>query len=257
MKRRSFLQTSLATLGTAAAASTGTAAGPQPGEVYELRTYVVKPGKQAVLDQYLRRAFIPAAKRAGAGPVGVFVDTKNEAQVVVVVVAPSADQLAALPGRLADDAEYRTAAADYLAVPATAPVYSRIETSLLVPIAGMPRLARPDATKPRLFNLRMYESHNERAAAKKIEMFNTGELAIFRRVGLTPVFFASTVVGRSMPNLTYMLVFPDDAGRNAAWGKFRKDAEWNKLKAIPEYADTEIVSNITNTILKPTAYSEI
>jgi len=54
-----------------------------------------------------------------------------------------------------------------------------------------------------------------------------------------------------------MLVFPDDAGRNAAWTRFRGDAEWQKLRAIPEYADKEIVSKITNLILAPTAYSEI
>jgi NIPSNAP len=112
-------------------------------------------------------------------------------------------------------------------------------------------------SKPRLLNLRIYESHNERANQKKIEMFHTGELAIFRRVGLTPVFFAESIVGAARPNLTYMLVFPDDAGRNAAWGRFRGDAEWQKLRAIPEYADKEIVSKITNLILAPTAYSEI
>ena len=71
-------------------------------------------------------------------------------------------------------------------------------------------------------NLRVYESHNERAAAKKIEMFNKAELAIFRRVGLTPVFFGATVVGAAMPNLTYLLVFPDEAGRAAAWARFRR-----------------------------------
>src|SRR5260370_22248794 len=67
----------------------------------------------------------------------------------------------------------------------------------------MPRLEKPDTSKPRLLNLRTYESHNERAAKKKIEMFNKGELAIFRRVGLTPVLFGETVVGPAMPNLTY------------------------------------------------------
>ena len=106
-------------------------------------------------------------------------------------------------------------------------------------------------------NLRVYESHNERAGKKKIEMFNKGELAIFRRVGLTPVFFAETIAGAAMPNLTYLLVFPDEAGREAAWNQFRDDAEWKKLRAIPEYADKEIVSHITNKILTPTAYSEI
>ena len=61
-------------------------------------------------------------------------------------------------------------------------------------------------TENRLLNFRVYESHNERAGKKKIEMFNKGELALFRRVGLTPVFFGETVVGSAMPNLTYLLV---------------------------------------------------
>jgi hypothetical protein len=135
-------------------------------------------------------------------------------------------------------------------------VYQRIESSLLVAIPGMPRLEKPDASTPRVLNPRVYESHNERAA-KKVEMFETAELAIFRRVGLTPVFFASAVVGSAMPNLTYMLVFPEQTGRKGAWDRFRADPERLKLKAVPEYAGTEIVSRITNKVLTPTAYSEI
>ena len=100
------------------------------------------------------------------------------------------------------------------------PAYLRIESSLLTAIDSMPKLEKPDTSKPRLFNLRIYESHNERAGKKKIEMFNKTELAIFKHDGLTPVFFGETILGSAMPNLTYMLVFPDDAARKAAWGKF-------------------------------------
>jgi hypothetical protein len=60
-----------------------------------------------------------------------------------------------------------------------------------------------------------------------------------------------------MPNLTYMLVFPDEAGRAAAWSRFGKDAEWHKLRATPGYGDKEIVSHITNKLLTPASYSEI
>ena len=95
------------------------------------------------------------------------------------------------------------------------------------------------------------------AAAKNIEMFNLHELAIFKRVGLTPVFFGEALGGAKMPNLTYMLVFPDEDGRKDAWNRFRTDEAWVKLKALPEYADKEIVSRITNKILTPEAYSEI
>src|SRR6202030_3513985 len=118
-----------------------------------------------------------------------------------------------LPARLAADEDHRKAGGDYLTAPASDPAYGRIDNSLLAPIEGMPRLVKPDTAKPRLLNLRVYESHNERAARKKVEMFNKGELTIFRRVGLTPVFFAETIVGAAMPNLTYLLVFPDEAGR--------------------------------------------
>jgi hypothetical protein len=259
MKRRSFIKSSLAALGTSAVAAAAFGAEQKGKELYELRVYSLAAGKQPVLDRYLGGAYLPALKRAGGGPVGVFWEDadKGQRKAYVLTVHPSADHVAALPARLAADAEYQKAAAEYLSAPATDPVYSRIESSLLLPIEGMPRLDRPDASRPRLLNLRIYESHNERAAAKKIEMFNTGELAIFRRVGLTPVFFGATVAGALMPNLTYMLVFPDDPGRTAAWSRFVKDPEWLKLKATPGYADKEIVSHITNKVLTPAPYSEI
>jgi hypothetical protein len=259
MERRTFVGASVASLCTAAVP--GLAADPKPesGEIYQLRTYSLKPAKQPLLDEYLSRAYIPAVKRLGAGPVGVFTEPPENGllKLYVLVVQSSADQAASLPARLAADDDYRKAAAAYLAAKPLDPVYTRLQSSLLSAIGGMPKLEKPDTSKPRLMNLRVYESHNERSAAKKIEMFENAELAIFRRVGLTPVFFASTVIGAAMPNLTYMLVFLDEAGRKAAWDRFRTDADWLKLKAIPEYADKEIVSNITNNVLTPTAYSEI
>jgi hypothetical protein len=257
MDRRTFVGASAVTLCSAAAGLAEVT--PVAPEVYDLRTYTLKPGKRGLLDDYLSKAYLPAVKRLGAGPVGVFAEPpdKELVRVYVLTVHKSADTIVGLPAKLTADGEYRKAAADYLSAKAADPVYVRIESSVLSAIAGMPKLEKPDASKPRLLNLRVYESHNERAAAKKVEMFETGELAIFRRVGLTPVCFASAVAGAAMPNLTYLLVFPDDTGRQAAWNKFRTDPEWLKLKAVPEYADKEIVSKITNKVLTPAAYSEI
>lgn len=258
MERRAFVGASVAAV-CSAASPTNADSKIASTELYELRSYTLKPAKRAALDEYLSKAYMPALRRFGVGPVGVFAEAPDNdlIRVFVLVVHKSAETVATLPVKLADDEEYRKAAAAYLGAKADDPVYVRIESSLLSAIAGMPRLVKPDATKPRLLNLRVYESHNERAAAKKVEMFEKGELAIFKRVGLTPVFFASSVVGSAMPNLTYLLVFPDEPGRKAAWDKFRADEEWVKLKSVPEYADKEIVSKITNRVLAPTAYSEI
>jgi hypothetical protein len=258
VERRTFVGTSIATLCSTAP---GVAAAPQveAPELYELRTYSLNPTKQPLLDEYLGKALLPAIKRFGAGPVGVFVEKSGPdlLRQYVLITYKSAEQFVTLSTRLVVDQEYVAAAKEYLAAKADDPVYRRIESSLLGAIGGMPRLEKPDTSKPRLLNLRVYESHNERAAAKKVEMFEKGELAIFRRVGLTPVFFASALAGAAMPNLTYLLTFPDEAGRKASWDRFREDAAWLRLKALPEYADKEIVSTITNKILTPTAYSEI
>jgi hypothetical protein len=260
MERRSFVQASLLTVGTLTASRAVAAdSKPSSSELYELRLYHLKAGKQAIFDDYMSKAFIPALKRFGIGPVGVFADKPDgdKMNVYVLIVHHSADQIATLSTRLAADEEYLKAAADYLAVKPDDAVYSRVESSLLAAIEGMPKLEKPDTSKPRILNLRIYESHNERAAKKKIEMFNKAELEIFKRVGLTPVFFGETIIGSAMPNLTYMLVFPDDAGRSSAWGRFVDDPEWKKISGIPEYANKEIVLQVTNKVLKPTAYSEI
>jgi len=259
MKRRAFLKTSLAASAVSATAATASAAAKPGPEYYELRTWSLKAARQPLLDAYLSRAFLPALKRLGLGPIGVFTEPQpnDEVKVHALIVYSSPEQFASLSARLAADAAHQKAGAEYLNAKASDPVYSRIESSFMVAIEGLPRLVRPDATKPRLFNLRIYESHNERAGKKKIEMFNRGELAIFKRTGLTPVMFAETLSGTLMPNLTYLLVFPNDDARKKAWDTFRADPEWLKLKAVPEYADKEIVLKVTNRLLTPAPYSEL
>lgn len=84
-----------------------------------------------------------------------------------------------------------------------------------------------------------------------------GEIDIFRRVGLVPVFFSRTLAGARMPSLVYMLVHENMAAREKSWDAFRNDADWKKLSATPGYTDPEIVSNITTVLLRPSAYSQI
>jgi len=99
-------------------------------------------------------------------------------------------------------------------------------------------------------------TYYSKAAKKKIEMFNEGgEIAIFKKTGLQPVFFGETIIGPKLPNLTYMLVFDDMAMRDERWGTFGGDPDWKKLRANPAYKDA--VSNTTDIILRPAQYSQI
>jgi hypothetical protein len=183
---------------------------------------------------------------------------ENAPSLVLVLAHPTLDSVVSLRDRLAADAAYARDGAAIIDAPLADPPFVRVDSTLLRAFAAMPALeipARDGAAKSRVFELRTYESHSDRAALNKLGMFNAGEIPIFRRAGLTPVFFGETLVGANMPSLTYMLAFPDMAARDAAWGRFGQDPEWKKLSGDPQYRDN--VSAITDIILQPTAYSEI
>lgn len=278
MKRRDFVATSLAASAAGlaantlsargvsqpgAAAGTGVGADSAPREYYQLLLWRLRRGpQQKLVDDLLRDALIPSLGRAGLGPVGVFNTTigPQSPSVYVLVPGPSVERVANLPELLFADPAFRQASGGAMNAPATEPAYVRLETSLLRAFAGMPKLEVPAsaaAHRPRIFELRIYESHSKKANLTKIDMFNQGEIAIFRRTGLTPVFFGETLVGSNYPNLTYMLTFDDMAQREKAWGAFVGDPEWKKMSTTPGYTDVETVSNISNAILTPAPYSQL
>lgn len=265
MKRRDFLQSTLAATGLASLKlrAADSAAAPPAREYYELRRYHLRRGpNQKRFDDYVRDAAIPAMNRLGLGPIGVFhvMTGSDSPSAYALIPYASLEQFATTPARLAADAVYQKAGADFINTPATDPAYIRVESSLMVAFEGMPKLEVPAAAKnrqPRIFELRVYESHSKKANRKKIEMFNVGEIALFRRTGLTPVFFGETLVGARLPNLTYLLVFDNMAARDRNWSIFAGDPEWKQLSTTPGYTDPEIVSNISNCFLRPAPYSQI
>jgi hypothetical protein len=264
MKRREFLKTSSLAGGAALSVGWGSQAAAQAGgrEFYELRTYEMPTGnRKAVLNDYLEKACIPALNRAGIAPVGVFtvVSGANGLLLYVLIPYPSLDAFQSAPAKLGSDAEYLKSAAAYLGTSIDDPAYTRYESSLLWAFKSVPRVRIPAETaskKPRLFELRTYESHSETAALKKIEMFNEGgEIALFDRLGLRSVFFGQTLVGRRQPNLVYMTVHQDMAAREKVWDDFRNSADWKKLSSDPAFANA--VSATTVMFLRPAAYSQI
>jgi hypothetical protein len=271
MKRRDFVAASvgtslLPTLGAAnvpAAAMQGPADKPQP-QVLELRRCRLRNGPMdARFGEYLKSALIPALNRAGIKPVGAFTVSigPDTPSIYLLLPHPTAESVVALSGRMAADTEYQQSAKSFRALPATDPPYIRRESSLMLAFEGFPGVETPDAAlavPSRVFELRTYESHNDNASARKVEMFEkAGEIAIFRKVGLTPVFFGRNVIGTGLPSLTYMLVFADMAAREKNWAAFRGHPDWLKLRATPGYTNADIVTNISSVLLRPTDYSQI
>ncbi|TVS13790.1 MAG: NIPSNAP family containing protein [Planctomycetaceae bacterium] len=261
MRRREFLAVSGA-MGVWPLAQTVSEAQQPRGhqrDYYELRTYQLETQEQRkAFDRFAADAAIPALNRLGISPVGVFYPLEGIGPAYVLLTHPSPESVATLTERLANDDEFLQRGAAWLDAPATRPAYQRMESSLFVAFTGMPHLETPAESPDRVFQLRIYESPSVKTGQKKIEMFNdAGEIAIFRRVGLNPVFFGEALVGSKMPNLTYMLGFESDEDRAAAWKRFGADPQWQELRAMEEYADKKILSGITNLMLQPATYSQI
>jgi len=285
MDRREFLTSTVAigaTAGVAGAASDataghGTSTDPsaqggtmgqsstaEAGMYLELRRYELRQGPMGDrMHEYLKNVSIPALNRAGVSPVGAFTPSFGALSPSIYLLLPfkSLQEFGTLRSRLDADAEYKKAAEPHATLPATDPAYLRVYSQLMSAATFMPSVEVPPAAagnKPRIFELRTYESHSLRARRMKLQMFGElGELAIFRRTGLRPVFFGDNVIGDRLPSFTYMLTFEDMAAREKNWGAFIGDSEWLTLRAKPGYTDPEIVSNITSIILRPTAYSQI
>jgi hypothetical protein len=276
MKRREFIKGSIAASGLAGMALRQPSAGAAEStptanrEYYELRAYRLKSGdSHAALDAYLERALIPALNRLGSKPIGVFVqqersdppastEVRGPDTLFVLIPFSSLDSWASTASHLSADEQYEKAAADYMNLPKDKAAYERIDSWLMQAFAGMPKLEQPAYSlekKPRMFEMRRYESHSELKAIKKIEMFNSGEIEVMREVGLGPIFYGQALVGIGLPQLTYMVSAENQEAHKNHWSSFGKNPTWNKLKNDPRYADS--VSKIMNRFLVPTAYSQI
>jgi hypothetical protein len=258
MTRRSFIPSAA----TAAAAGLG-AADPPGNAIIELRYIRLRNSaenqRQRTTD-FLEHSAVPALQRAGAGPIGVFASSiaPDTPFLMTLVSFPSLTAMEQVRDKAAADQQYQKELEAFNSQPGLS--YVRIDSMLLRAFDGMPQLQVPPSEGRRggrLFEVRMYESNNSSTLARKIKMFNSGEIAIFKRLGMQPIFFGQTIVGPKMPNLVYMLSYDDLAAREKAWRAFGADPEWKKLRETPGWSDAEIVSNITNFLVAPLPFSPI
>jgi len=265
MKRREFLKTSLvASAAAAATTSLAQTAGEKPAgarELYELRQYHLRQGPMMKrFDDFYRDIGVPAWNRAGVSTVGVLDVMIGPHQPTRYVLLPFKSPEAMATAREKFESDDAVLKSEFANVPPTDPAYIRKESSLFLAFTGIPKLEIPPQVaekKSRIFELRTYEAHSRKANKKKVEMFNVGEIDIFRRCGLRPVFFGEGLIGSNLPKLTYMLVFDDMAARDKNWGTFGPDPEWKKLSTTPGYTNAEILTNITSVFLRPMGYSQI
>ncbi len=219
-------------------------------EYYEWRVYeLAGGGGRRRFVQYLEDAYVPALKKHGARAVGVFeeIAMPEPPTVYLLIAYPSLADFEEMPLRILGDPAYQAASSQYEAIQPDSKAYFRYHTSLLQAFTSIPRMEIPPDSHE-LFELRTYESFSGEAARRKVAMFDNGELDIFKRVGLHPVFFGSMLAGPDMPALTYMLSFEDMTQRDENWNQFVNHPDWRSLSADEAYANT--VSKIYRRFLR-------
>jgi hypothetical protein len=87
-----------------------------------------------------------------------------------------------------------------------------------------------------------------------LKRFETITLKLWEKHGIKQAGFFTTLVGESNQELTYILVWESLADREKKWAAFAADPEWLAARAKTE-ADGQIVGNIVNQLLVPTAFS--
>ncbi len=239
-------------------------------EYYEIRRYrVAEEGSRQTVLAYLENALVPALARAGIDRVGVFgveppseeeepVDPVDAMSLWAIIAFPGVEDFTGMKSTLEADADYLEAAAPMYATPTREPIYERVESWFLRAFQGMPAMELPPQTaagEDRIFELRLYESHNEDTARRKVHMFDNGEIDIMRDVDMAPLLYGELLIGANVPALVYILSAPDMESHREHWQAFLAHPEWVRMRDMEMYKGT--VSGIENVFLRPTAFSQI
>lgn len=106
-----------------------------------------------------------------------------------------------------------------------------------------------------LHELRVYHCAPGRLPAL-LNRFDTVTLGIWERHGIRQAGFWTVEIGDNNHDLYYLLEWETLAEREAKWAAFMADPEWQEKRALSE-KDGPIVTNISNLILRPTAFSSV
>ena len=233
------------------------------GAILELRHYWLRNNADQQMQrtsEFIEKHAIPASKRQGMGPTAVFANSLAPGGPFLLMINsyPSLAAMESATEKLQGDKEFGAALDAFYAKPGLP--YQRVDTTLLRCPDWMPALEVPTArpNRPaRIYELRTYESNTPATLRRKVKMFGDGEMAIFRRLGMAPVFFGTALAGANQPHLTYMLGYDDLAAREKLWRDFLADPEWLKMRSTPGLSDAEIVSNISASFLRPLPFSAV
>ncbi len=221
---------------------------------FQLRNSQTKQRQRLV--EFLEKTHLPTLKRVGT-TVGYFQVSlgENTPRLFILTAFDSMADFDEKGAAMWADKEFLEAGRDF---ESGEPGYDRVSSWMMRAFDGMPKIEAPKPNKePRHFDLRIYEAETFFDLQEKMNMFNSEEIAIFKKTGVNPLFFGRTIVGPRQPNLTYMAYYDDMAAREKAWQAFLANEDWNRIKNKPGWGNDDIVMTVSNTFLRPLPFSPI
>jgi hypothetical protein len=106
-----------------------------------------------------------------------------------------------------------------------------------------------------IYEMRVYRCVPGRLPAL-LKRFENTTLKLWEKHGIRQAGFFTTLVGESNQELTYLLAWESLGEREKKWNAFATDPDWLSARAKSE-EDGQIVGNIVNQMLAPTAFSVV
>ncbi|HXB66716.1 MAG TPA: NIPSNAP family protein [Candidatus Acidoferrales bacterium] len=265
MDRRSFFQ-SLTAAGmlsqapTPAAAQEAASAHPagRKTRLYRMDYFYYRQGDQGTRINQFLASQMPLFTRH-IHTLGVFnaVVTPLLQTTLVLSGFSSFEEMTGAGGAIEGDSGYQKAHEEFER--GGEPPYDTAERQLLQATDFSPEIVPPaeKPKSPRYFELRIYHSPTQRQLRQVHERFAGAEIAIFHRSGVHPLFYADTIIGRELPNLTYLIPFAALADREKAWDAFGADPQWLKARADSIAKGGQIVNYNNLSLWKATGFSPI
>jgi NIPSNAP len=119
----------------------------------------------------------------------------------------------------------------------------------------MSMVDRARGIKDMIYELRIYHAMPGRLPAL-LSRFQNHTIQIWEKHGIRQAGFWTTLIGESNQQLTYLLTWDSMADREERWSAFLADPEWIAIGKESE-KDGQLVQNIRNELLKPTAFSSV
>jgi hypothetical protein len=240
---------------------TGQPAAPAIG-LYELRIYTATPGKAAALDARFRDHTISLFQKHGMMPIGFFHVAPTPGQTLdnrLFYIMGYKDRAARDTAwtAFANDPEWKKVYADSQK---DGSLTTKIENIFLSPTDYSPKLNTTPSKTDRLFELRTYTVMPGRLEDLH-SRFRDHTLGIFAKHGMTNMLYWRPVADQ--PSMTdkmvYLLAFPSQAARTAAWTAFGADPAWKKVSDDSQKTGPMLISpgGVVSVQLTPTDYSPL